>query len=43
MGAEATLLARGVELVNMESDACINLMYEFISAHPDIWNEDIGE
>lgn len=43
MGAEATLLARGVELVNMESDACVNLMNEFIGAHSDIWNEDIGE
>jgi cytosine deaminase len=42
-GAEETLRARGVELINLESKVCIDLMNEFISAHPDIWNEDIGE
>jgi cytosine/creatinine deaminase len=43
VGAEETLRARGVELVNLESKTCIGLMGQFISAHPDIWNEDIGE
>lgn len=43
VGAEETLRARGVELINLESKTCIGLMRQFIGAHPDIWNEDIGE
>jgi creatinine deaminase len=42
VGAEETLRHRGVELVNMDSKICIDLMDQFISKHPDIWNEDIG-
>jgi cytosine/creatinine deaminase len=42
-GAEQTLRDRGVQLVNLDSDVCADLMAQFISAHPDIWNEDIGE
>jgi cytosine/creatinine deaminase len=41
-GAEAELASRGVEVVNLDSAACAGLMREFIDAHPDIWNEDIG-
>ena len=43
MGAEDLLRSRGVEVVNLDSAACKALMDEFIAAHPDIWNEDIGE
>ena len=42
VGAEETLLHRGVEIVDMNSKICIDLMGQFISKHPDIWNEDIG-
>jgi cytosine/creatinine deaminase len=42
-GAEETLRGRGVELINMESDVCADLMAQFIAEHPDIWNEDIGK
>jgi cytosine deaminase len=31
-----------VEVVNLESDECAELMRAFIAAHPEIWNEDIG-
>lgn len=41
-GAEQTLRRRGVELINLDSDVCAELMSQFIAAHPDIWNEDIG-
>lgn len=37
------LRENGVEIIDMRSDECIRLLGEFISAHPDIWNEDIGE
>jgi cytosine/creatinine deaminase len=42
VGAEETLRARDVELVNLESKVCIDLMEQFIGEHPDIWYEDIG-
>jgi cytosine/creatinine deaminase len=33
----------GVEVVDVESEQCIQLLRGFISAHPELWNEDIGE
>jgi creatinine deaminase len=43
VGGEDYLRARGVEVVNLDSQECVELMREFIAAHPEIWNEDIGE
>lgn len=43
LGGEDLLRSRGVEVVNLDSEACVELMREFIAAHPDAWNEDIGE
>jgi cytosine deaminase len=43
LGAEDLLRARGVEVVNLDSAECKALMDAFIAAHPEIWNEDIGE
>ena len=40
---EAYLRSRGVEVVNLDSDVCKDLMDAFIAARPDVWNEDIGE
>jgi cytosine/creatinine deaminase len=42
MGAEEELRSRGVQVVNLDSPVCAGLMREFIDAHPDIWDEDIG-
>lgn len=42
LGAEDTLRAHGVEVVNLDSAECADLMRAFIGAHPDIWNEDTG-
>ncbi len=36
------LRERGVEVIDLQSDACISLLAGFIHEHPDIWNEDIG-
>lgn len=33
----------GVEVVDMDSQECVDLLASFISKHPEIWNEDIGE
>jgi cytosine deaminase len=43
VGGEDYLRARGVEVVNLDSEECKQLMRDFIRDHPDIWNEDIGE
>ena len=43
VGGEDLLRARGVEVVNLDSPECVELMREFIAAHPEIWYEDIGE
>ena len=41
-GEEELLRSRGVELTVMQNEECIAIMDEFISAHPELWNEDIG-
>jgi cytosine deaminase len=43
MGEEDLLRSRGVELTVVQSAECIELMTTFISEHPELWNEDIGE
>jgi cytosine deaminase len=43
LGGEDYLRARGVEVVNLDSAECFDLMQGFIAEHPDVWNEDIGE
>jgi cytosine deaminase len=41
-GPEEYVRSRGVELVILDDQACIQLMREFIAARPELWNEDIG-
>jgi cytosine deaminase len=43
LGEEELLRARGVDVVNLDSAECKDLMARFIAAHPSVWNEDIGE
>lgn len=43
VGGEDYLRSRGVEVVVLDNQECIDMMDTFIAAHPDIWNEDIGE
>ena len=43
LGAEELFRQRGVDVVILDDADCIQLMREFISAHPDLWNEDIGK
>jgi cytosine deaminase len=42
MGAEDLLRANGVEVVNLNSQECKDLMAKFIAEKPEVWNEDIG-
>ena len=32
----------GVEVVDLHSEACIDLLAGYIAAHPEVWDEDIG-
>ena len=42
-GGMEWLRERGVDVVNLDSSECVDLLTTFIRAHPDVWNEDIGE
>src|SRR5690349_15468192 len=41
-GAEDLFAANDVKCSVLQNQECIELMRNFIQAHPDIWNEDIG-
>ncbi|KAI5273347.1 cytosine deaminase [Aureobasidium subglaciale] len=43
IGGEDYLKQRGIEVVNVNSAECEDLMKKFINEHPEEWNEDIGE
>jgi len=37
------LRTRGVNIIDLESAECEKLLGDYIAAHPEVWNEDIGE
>jgi len=37
------LRENGVEVVDLHSEDCIELLRKFIAEHPAVWREDIGE
>jgi cytosine deaminase len=37
------LRANGVEVIDLDSRECRELLEGYITKHPEIWNEDIGE
>jgi cytosine deaminase len=41
-GAEQFMRGHHVEVINLDLDECVTMMKEFINAHPQLWNEDIG-
>jgi creatinine deaminase len=43
MGEEELLRSRGVSLEVVDHPDCKALMQQFITEHPSLWNEDIGE
>ncbi|HTE63179.1 MAG TPA: nucleoside deaminase [Solirubrobacteraceae bacterium] len=42
-GGIGWLRESGVEVIDLASDDCAELLQSFIAAQPDVWNEDIGE
>ena len=37
------LRENGVEVIDLDSEACRTMLAGYIAAHPEVWNEDIGE
>ena len=33
----------GVRVIDLDSDECVSLLADYIRAHPEVWNEDIGK
>lgn len=42
-GAKEFMESMGVEVINIDSDECKEMMRKFIDENPKLWNEDIGE
>ncbi|MFB0927990.1 MAG: nucleoside deaminase [Acidimicrobiales bacterium] len=42
IGEEALLAERGVEVVVLNDQSCVQMMQDFIRDEPNLWNEDIG-
>jgi cytosine deaminase len=42
-GPEEYLRERGVKVTVLDDPTCAAMMEQFQRAHPDLWNEDIGE
>jgi len=36
------LRENGVQVIDLDSDECVELLTEFIAQKPEVWNEDIG-
>jgi cytosine/creatinine deaminase len=42
-GGIAWLRENGIHVINLDSQECVDLLANYIAAHPEVWNEDIGE
>jgi cytosine/creatinine deaminase len=42
-GGAEWLRESGVEVVDLDSSECFELLQGFIAEHPEVWDEDIGE
>jgi cytosine deaminase len=42
-GAREFMESHGVEIVDLALEECKQLMRDFITENPELWNEDIGE
>jgi cytosine/creatinine deaminase len=42
-GGITWLREHGVEVIDLNSRECIEMLSRYIAEHPDIWHEDIGE
>ena len=43
LGGINWLRERGVEVIDLDTSECAELLAKFIDSNPDVWREDIGE
>ena len=43
LGEESLLKSKGVEVIVVNNEECIDIMATFIKDKPELWHEDIGE
>jgi creatinine deaminase len=41
-GAGEFMRSHGIEVIDLDLDACAEMMEQFIRERPELWNEDIG-
>ncbi len=42
-GGHEWLAELGVKVTILDDPTCVSLLGDFVAAHPEVWNEDIGE
>ncbi|HYK37500.1 nucleoside deaminase [Alloacidobacterium sp.] len=42
-GGVEWLRSNGIEVVDLDNAECVALLGDYIRAHPEVWNEDIGK
>jgi len=42
-GGIAWLRKHGIEVIDLRSQECMDLLAQYVKAHPEIWKEDIGQ
>ena len=42
-GGIAWLRSLGIEVIDLDSQQCVDLLTDYIQKNPAVWNEDIGE
>ena len=42
-GGVKWLCEAGIEVIDMNSQECIDMLKDYITKNPEVWNEDIGE
>ncbi|MEO5858424.1 MAG: nucleoside deaminase [Pyrinomonadaceae bacterium] len=42
-GAVEWLRENGTEVIDLNSNECVEMLRNYIAANPEVWNEDIGE
>ncbi len=42
-GGKEFMESHGIEVIDLNDQDCMDLMTDFISNNPELWNEDIGE
>jgi len=42
-GGLAWLRKNGIEVIDLRSQECVDLLAQYVKVHPEVWKEDIGQ